>query len=178
MRHTLLTVLMLAPLAALHATETNTAKPNILFILSDDHALRAKQEGRVGIIVPRENAAEAAVVDGLDVIPVQNLREAVSFLEGSIEIAPQRVDLTRLFDYAGDDMVDMADVKGQESVKRALEIAAASGHNLLMLSLNRLSPAKAWLVARQSDLAGRNGILKSDSRAGWRTSLYAGSLQR
>ena len=63
MRHTLLTVLMLAPLAALHATETNTAKPNILFILSDDHALRAKQEGRVGIIVPRENAAEAAVVE-------------------------------------------------------------------------------------------------------------------
>ena len=101
-------------------------------------ALRAKQEGRAGILVPRENAAEAAVVAGLDVIPVQNLREAVSFLEGSIQIAPQRVDLARLFDYAGDDTVDMADVKGQESVKRALEIAASASHNLLMLSYKLL----------------------------------------
>ena len=102
-------------------------------------ALRAKQEGLVGIMVPRENAAEAAVVAGLTVIPIQNLREAVSFLEGSITITPQTIDLSKLFDYAGDDAVDMADVRGQESVKRALEIAAAASHNLLLLSHNRLS---------------------------------------
>src|SRR6187549_3169041 len=56
-------------------------------------ALRAKAEGRAGVLVPAENAPEAAVVSGLQVIPIQNLREAASFLEGQIKIAPTRVDL-------------------------------------------------------------------------------------
>ena len=102
-------------------------------------ALRAKQEGRTGILVPKENAPEAVVVAGLDVIPIQNLREAVGFLEGEVAITPLKVDLAKLFDYTGDDLVDMADVRGQESVKRALEIGAAGGHNMLLLSHNRLS---------------------------------------
>ena len=96
-------------------------------------ALRAKLDGRKGLIVPRDNAPEAAVVAGLDVIPIQNLREAVGFLEGEVAIAPLQVDLAKLFDYAGDDAVDMADVRGQESVKRALEIGAAGGHNMLLI---------------------------------------------
>jgi magnesium chelatase family protein len=103
-------------------------------------ALRAKQEGRAGILVPKENAAEAAVVAGLEVIPVQNLREAVSFLEGEVVIAPAKVDLEKIFECVPDELVDMADVKGQESVKRALEIGAAGGHNLLLLST--LSPLR------------------------------------
>ncbi|MEN9573646.1 MAG: hypothetical protein RL514_1501 [Verrucomicrobiota bacterium] len=96
-------------------------------------ALRAKLDGRKGLIVPKDNAPEAAVVAGLDVIPIQNLREAVGFLEGEVAIAPLTVDLAKLFDYVGDDAVDLADVRGQESVKRALEIGAAGGHNMLLI---------------------------------------------
>src|SRR6266487_2793850 len=77
-------------------------------------ALRAKDEHKIGLLVPKDNAAEAAVVKGLQVVHIQNLREAVSFLEGEVRITPTRVEVEKMFAHEHDDEVDFADVKGQE----------------------------------------------------------------
>ena len=96
-------------------------------------ALEARRSGKKAVLVPEANAREAAVVEGIEVFGVKNLREAFQFLKGELKLTPVREDVTALFATHQNYDVDYADVRGQNHVKRALEIAAAGSHNLLMI---------------------------------------------
>ncbi len=96
-------------------------------------ALEAKARGRKQVLVPVANAREAAVIEGVEVIPIRNLYQAWRFLIGEEQIEPLRVDRARLFEENRRYEVDFDEVKGQHHVKRALEVAVAGNHNLLMV---------------------------------------------
>ena len=97
-------------------------------------AIMAKEQGFKGFILPKQNAYEAAVVEGLNVYGVENIREVVSYFNEENELLPITIDTQKEF-YEKQQIfdIDFEDVKGQENVKRAFEIAAAGGHNLIMV---------------------------------------------
>jgi magnesium chelatase family protein len=97
-------------------------------------AIQARKEKFRGFILPKQNAREAAIVNGIEVYGVENLMEAVGFLNGALQLQPTVVNTREeFFSHQSDTGLDFSDVKGQENIKRAMEIAAAGGHNVILI---------------------------------------------
>lgn len=141
-------------------------------------ALMAKENGFKGFILPSENAMEAAVVEGLEVYGVSNICEVADFMNGKRVLSATKVDLQRVFlNERSSFAFDFSDVKGQENVKRALEVAAAGGHNVIMIGppgsgksmmakripsiLPPFSLEEALETTKIHSVAGKTGLNKS-----------------